>query len=31
VLGGRTHTLHVGVSVTPAMEDDASLAEARAV
>jgi transglutaminase-like putative cysteine protease len=29
VLGGRTHTLHVGVSVTPAMEDDASLAEAR--
>ena len=31
VLGGRTHTLHVGVSVTPAMEDDASLAEARSV
>ena len=31
VLGGGTHTLHVGVSVTPAMEDDASLAEARSV
>ena len=23
VLGGRDHTLHVGVSVTPAAEDDA--------
>jgi transglutaminase-like putative cysteine protease len=29
VLGGSTHTLHVGVSVTPAMEDDESLAEVR--
>ena len=28
VLGGRSHTLHVGVSVTPAAEDDAALAEA---
>jgi transglutaminase-like putative cysteine protease len=27
VLGGRKHTLHVGVSVTPALEDDASFAE----
>ena len=26
VLGGRTHTLHVGVSVTPAEEDDETLA-----
>jgi transglutaminase-like putative cysteine protease len=31
VLGGRTHTLHVGVSVMPAMEGDASLAEAGSV
>jgi transglutaminase-like putative cysteine protease len=31
VLGGRTHTLHVGVSVMPAMEDDASPAEAGSV
>ena len=31
VLGGRTHTLHVGVSVTPAMDGDASPAEAGSV
>ena len=28
VLGGRTHTLHVAVSMSPAAEDDAPLAEA---
>jgi transglutaminase-like putative cysteine protease len=31
VIGGRDHTLHVGVSVTPASEDDAPPAEAGAV
>jgi transglutaminase-like putative cysteine protease len=31
VLGSRTHTLQVGVSVTPAMEGDALPAEAGSV
>jgi transglutaminase-like putative cysteine protease len=31
VLGGRDHTLHVGVSVAPAAEDDAPPAEAGAI
>jgi hypothetical protein len=31
VIGGRDHTLHVGVSVTPASEDDAAPEAAGAV